>query len=972
MKKIFTILMVGLLPLVGTSQIVYQEDFNATDGGWVATGANGDWAWGTPAGPVIEAGGTTCSGDAWVTNLTGDYGNNAEEYLTSPVIDCSVLTTDPVLDFKLHYETENCCDEGWVEFTLDGVTWTKLGASGTGTNWYNDAGNDWWDGTNGGWTNVSNTIPGAAGVATLQIRFVFDSDGSVTRDGFGIDDITIADEIINGTSNGVSNISSGLILSNSENIEVSIGNTGASALTGFNVCYVLNGATPVCETVASIPSGGGTYTFTATEDFSVIGDYTIQVYINGITGDISACDDTTTQTITLVDPITTYPSIETFDGSTTWTTENNWEIGMATPGSTFENITGCDVSPVLGTNIAGDYTNSAFDFAYSALYDFSSFTADAVVAFDLFYNTESCCDEGYLEVTFDGGTTWTKVGTSGTGSNWYNDGGNQWWDGTNGGWLYASHTVAGSAGQASAQFRFVFASDGSVTREGFAIDNFTVAAEVIDGAPTGLVGLTSGLTLTATENIEVNISNIGTSALTAFDVCYVINGGTPVCETVTSIASGGGTYTFTATEDFSAAGVYSIQTYVTIAGDLVVCNDTNVTTITLLEPITNDDACDAIAVSVDGATVAYNNVNATLEASTTVTGFNTVWFTFDAPASGHVEVSTCGDDNNFDNFLEVYEVTDCGDFATFTLVDDATGNPFASCTGVNDPSGVNLCGLTPGNTYYLVIGSEVDGSTGVFPLTLTELPAVEAGTALTVEACEDETAFDLFTTITGNATTDGVWYSPNASGSVIPSTFSFAGNPAGTYGFEYVQTEVCGTDNVTVTVDFIATPNMGTGSVLPATCNFGSVGLFDGLSGNVDLGGTWNDGTNDVGSVVTYDGEAAGTYDYYYIVDNGVCAADSTTVTVTLQDCLGLDANEAAALEVYPNPAHDVVTIANLNVEGNANITLFDVQGKIVYTSVITNVNGNYELDLSGFENGVYIIEIRSEISTQNVRVVKH
>ncbi len=65
---------------------------------------------------------------------------------------------------------------------------------GTGTNWYNDGSNNWWDGTSGAanaWRTASHPMTGVAGRRSVRIRFVFSTDGSGVRDGFGVDDIAI-------------------------------------------------------------------------------------------------------------------------------------------------------------------------------------------------------------------------------------------------------------------------------------------------------------------------------------------------------------------------------------------------------------------------------------------------------------------------------------------------------------------------------------------------------------------------------------------------------------------------------------------------------------------------------------------------------------------------------------------------------------------------------------------------------------
>jgi hypothetical protein len=102
-------------------------------------------------------------------------------------------------------------------------------------------------------------------------------------------------------------------------------------------------------------------------------------------------------------------------------------------------------------------------------------TSDPELSFGHIYETEACCDEGWVEVSTDGGITWTKLEGATTASSWYNDSANGWWDGSSGGaWQTARHPVTGGAGQARVRIRFVMRSDGSVTREGFGIDDLTL------------------------------------------------------------------------------------------------------------------------------------------------------------------------------------------------------------------------------------------------------------------------------------------------------------------------------------------------------------------------------------------------------------------------------------------------------------------------------------------------------------------
>lgn len=389
-------------------------------------------------------------------------------------------------------------------------------------------------------------------------------------------------------------------------------------------------------------------------------------------------------------------------------------------------------------------------------------------------------------------------------------------------------------------------------------------------------------------------------------------------------------------------------------------------------PIVNDSTCDATTLTVDGISTLHSNINATEQVGSPVAGFNTVWFRFVAPPSGHVEISTCGDNTSINTMFELYETANCSDFGTFNFITGASGNPFTSCTGAATPAGANVCGLTPGNTYYMVVGSETAPDEGLFHVTLTELPSVNAGTANPQNVCEDNAAFDLFTTITGNLTTNGQWYNPVAApGNEFASTISVVGAPAGTYTFEYVDTEICGSDTVTTSITVIELPNVGVGSTINAGCNFGAVNLYDGLSGTVDLGGTWYDdqGTDLGGGTANFDGEPAGTYTYYYVVDNGTCAADSATVMVDVIDCTNIGENGFEVV-VYPNPVNDLVFVQLANTDNDVTVQLIDIQGQVVTAPQTMNSN-IAEINVADLADGIYFIRVTDGDSVQEVKIVK-
>lgn len=196
----------------------YVEDFEKGDGNWFAEGINSSWQYGSPSAPKIDK--AASGSGAWVTNLTGLYNDNEMSYLYSPCLDLSMLS-NPKMKFQLALDIEKCddvlCDAAYVEYTTDGVKWSRLADSGRGTNWYNDTNYQVWtiqDKTM--WHQADVYLP--KGYSNLQLRFVLQTDGGSALEGIGIDDINIYNEVLyapddniisispNPTDNGIINI----------------------------------------------------------------------------------------------------------------------------------------------------------------------------------------------------------------------------------------------------------------------------------------------------------------------------------------------------------------------------------------------------------------------------------------------------------------------------------------------------------------------------------------------------------------------------------------------------------------------------------------------------------------------------------------------------------------------------------------------------------------------------------------------
>lgn len=183
-------------PLV--TQYPYKEDFEGGEGGWFTDGVNNSWQYGTPASDPINH---AYSGNkAWKTNLTGQYNSDEYSFLYSPCFDITGMA-NPTLRFRKAIEIENCgamilCDAAYMEYSMDGVEWLKLGNREKGINWYNDTGYKIW--TREWMTDWEETVIALPNMDTgiLRMRFSFFSDISGNYDGIAVDDIEVFDKLL--------------------------------------------------------------------------------------------------------------------------------------------------------------------------------------------------------------------------------------------------------------------------------------------------------------------------------------------------------------------------------------------------------------------------------------------------------------------------------------------------------------------------------------------------------------------------------------------------------------------------------------------------------------------------------------------------------------------------------------------------------------------------------------------------------
>ena len=556
----------------------------ATANGWIQDLTDGDdWrinfgpTGSTATGPNIDHNPGTPTGLYLYTEASGGC-TNVTSNLVSPCMDISTLT-NPHVDFYYHMFGADMGTMNLEVSTDGGVTWTTLW---TQTGQVQTANVDPWEFV---------TVNLAAYSGTINLRWQ-----GITGTGFnsdmGLDDIRVYDrppfdvfpeELLSPLSD------CGLGIN--ETVAISLTSFSSSELDSIPVSYSINGGVPVTELFSDTlnPGETGTYTFITPADLSIPGEYIISIWTD-LPTDGASSNDTATVTITNVPVIGGLPYLENWEtGPGGWIVEGDnpsWELGFPNNALIDAPYSGANA---WVTNLTGDYNDNELSFLESPCLDLAGVATDPIISFALNYDTQLNVDEGWLEYSVDGGQTWTTLGVGGTGLNWYNDLFNNWWEGNSGGWVVARNVMTGLAGQNSVQLRFVFSSNVTITAEGFGIDDLRIyEPDTNDVSIFEMVAPVSTCGLGVAEDITVVVENLGLTPQSNFPVSYSVNGGTPVVDTFQQVLAPGTTanFTFGTPADLSNLGTYTIMSWTDLDDDPYGFNDTLVTVVENIAPIT--------------------------------------------------------------------------------------------------------------------------------------------------------------------------------------------------------------------------------------------------------------------------------------------------------------------------------------------------------------------------------------------------
>ena len=472
--------------LGGISSFPYSEGFENGLGWSQATDDDLNWVWqtgSTPSSNTGPAGAFTGSRYAYIEASSPNYPNR-EGSLLSPCLDLT-MAGNPRLRFAYHMwgaamgtlRLEASTDGGQ---TWGSPLWTRSGNQGNA------------------WQQDTVDLATLAGLAGVRLRFRGTTGLDYTSD-IALDDIVLeaatfscqnalplaCGDLYTGTTVGAGSNSAGyacsgwdesgpevvhsLTLASPADITVTLSNLSAD-LDIFILDDCAPGACVAFGDLSATLSNAqpGTYYLVVDGYQGASGSYTLSV--------ACAC----------LMSVSTFPYLEGFEsGPGGWASQgtgNSWALG--TPAKTvIQGAAAGTQAWVTGGLGATPYPDLEQSAVVSPCFDFSNLVQPRL-EMDIWWNLEDSRDGAVLQASTDGGSSWTTIGSYLDPDHWYNadnllaqpGGSHEGWSGLpgSGGWVRARHDLDSLGGVPQVNLRLAFASDTSVAYDGFAFDNVQV------------------------------------------------------------------------------------------------------------------------------------------------------------------------------------------------------------------------------------------------------------------------------------------------------------------------------------------------------------------------------------------------------------------------------------------------------------------------------------------------------------------
>lgn len=265
---------------------------------------------------------------------------------------------------------------------------------------------------------------------------------------------------------------------------------------------------------------------------------------------------------------------------TTLATDGGWKQGNNLSSGTFPIPAH---TKMIATNDDGCNCNKSNDFMQSPSFSLVGVT-NPILKFDVFFvegTYQNATESLSLEISTDGGTTWTVMQALAGAFDWRTE----------------IIDLTNFAGNADVKIGFRY-NDGSGWTYGAAIDDFKIAIPFALDLAVNSINLPTFISNNQPFTISGSLSNFGSQVVTSFDLNYSIDNGTPVTQNVTgvNIATLNGQYSYSHSMPYTpnTVGTKTVKVWATnINGgsDMDTSNDEKTGTVAVASQVVNRVTC---------------------------------------------------------------------------------------------------------------------------------------------------------------------------------------------------------------------------------------------------------------------------------------------------------------------------------------------------------------------------------------------
>lgn len=308
----------------------------------------------------------------------------------------------------------------------------------------------------------------------------------------------------------------------------------------------------------------------------------------------------------------------------------------------------------------------------------------------------------------------------------------------------------------------------------------------------------------------------------------------------------------------------------------------------------------------------------------------------------------------------------CAGSGSYVLINTLTGTP-ATCGAWTRPDGQAFSGVLNSATDPAGVYTYTTNCPGTCPqdaatVTVTYLPAPNAGADVVTSTCSDAPPADLSEFVSGGST-DGAFFLNGTPATNLQLT------QPGIYALDYVVAGSggCPSDTASITVTVNAAPFAGESTSFTACINDDPVALFDLLVG-AEEGGSWSGpgGAAFNGTLVP----ATGTSGLYTYTVPGIppCEEAVAFVAVVIDPCAGMNEQWAEVGARWMGQWGDEQVFSG--VPQDAQLAVFGPNGQQVGVEVSDRQDGVVRIRLRHAVAGLHLLQVVDDRSIQVVRIV--